>query len=375
VLVIRIPQFELPRPNLLDVYVARQYLRILGMTVIAMLGLFYISTFIDLSDKWFKGQTTFAQILSFLWWSTPQFMAYIIALAVLLSALVTIGVLTKNSELIVMRACGVSLYRTAAPMVAFALAASAVLFGMEERVLAFANRRADQLKHLIRGGSAQTFDVLNRKWIVGRGGEVYHYQFFNPRTRELNGLSLFEFDSRTHALTRRVYAQRAVYRPAAEGPGWLLTAGWARSFAGKAAPSFEPFAESRMGLETADYFVTEVPEPRRMTYPQLSRYIGELRQSGYDVLEHEVELYRKVAFPFVTLVMTFIAVPFAVTTGRRGAMYGIGVGIVLALVYWTMISVFAAFGAGGLISPLLAAWAPNLLFGAAAVCLLLTVRT
>ena len=69
------------------------------------------------------------------------------------------------------------------------------------------------------------------------------------------------------------------------------------------------------------------------------------------MLEHEVELYRKVAFPFVTLVMTFIAVPFAVTTGRRGAMYGIGVGIVLALVYWTMISVFAAFGAGGLISP------------------------
>jgi lipopolysaccharide export LptBFGC system permease protein LptF len=121
--------------------------------------------------------------------------------------------------------------------------------------------------------------------------------------------------------------------------------------------------------------MTEVPEPRRMTYPQLSRYIGELRQSGYDVLEHEVELYRKVAFPFVTLVMTFIAVPFAVTTGRRGAMYGIGIGIVLALVYWTMISVFAAFGAGGVISPLLAAWSPNLLFGAAAIYLLLTVRT
>ena len=128
-------------------------------------------------------------------------------------------------------------------------------------------------------------------------------------------------------------------------------------------------------LETAEYFVTEVPEPRRMTYPQLSQYIQELRQSGYDVLGHEVELYRKLAFPLVTLVMTFIAVPFAVTTGRRGAMYGVGIGIVLALVYWTMISVFAAFGAGGLITPLLAAWAPNLLFGAAAVVLLPTVRT
>jgi lipopolysaccharide export LptBFGC system permease protein LptF len=56
-------------------------------------------------------------------------------------------------------------------------------------------------------------------------------------------------------------------------------------------------------------------------------------------------------------------------------MYGIGIGIVIALSYWTLISVFAAFGAGGLMSPTLAAWAPNLLFGAAAIYLLLTVRT
>ena len=47
----------------------------------------------------------------------------------------------------------------------------------------------------------------------------------------------------------------------------------------------------------------------------------------------------------------------------------------LALVYWVMISVFAAFGAGGLLDPMLAAWAPNLIFGAAAAFLLLTVRT
>ena len=83
----------------------------------------------------------------------------------------------------------------------------------------------------------------------------------------------------------------------------------------------------------------------------------------------------KISFPFVTLVMTLIAVPFAVTTGRRGAMYGVGVGIVLAITYWVAISIFAALGTGGLIGPALAAWAPNLLFGAGAGYLLLTVRT
>jgi lipopolysaccharide export LptBFGC system permease protein LptF len=56
-------------------------------------------------------------------------------------------------------------------------------------------------------------------------------------------------------------------------------------------------------------------------------------------------------------------------------MYGIGVGIVLAICYWIAISVFAALGTGGVMTPLLAAWAPNLLFGAGAGYLLLTVRT
>jgi LPS export ABC transporter permease LptG len=374
---LKLPSVTALRPNILDVYLAKHYLQVLGMTVVGMLGLFYISTFIDLSDKWFKGQATLAMLLEFLWWSTPQFLSYVIALAVLLSALVTIGLLTKNSELIVMRACGISLYRTAVPLVVFGILGSALLFGLEESFLATANQRAGRLNHIIRGGSPQTFDVLNRKWVVGHDGEVYHYQFYDPRRHELNGISVFEFDPAAHAIANRIYAAKAIWQATPGGPGeWRLENGWSRKF-GSAAEitAFDRFETRNVALEPPEYFVTEAPEPDRMTFNQLRAYINELRASGYNVLDHEVGLYRKIAFPFVTLVMTLIAVPFAVSTGRRGAMYGVGVGIVLALVYWTMISVFAAFGAGGLMSPMLAAWAPNLLFGATAAVLVLTVRT
>ncbi|MFN2446166.1 MAG: LPS export ABC transporter permease LptF [Vicinamibacterales bacterium] len=380
VLVIRVPHLRVPRPRLLDLYVGKLYLRILAMAFIGMAGLFYISTFIDLSDKWFKGETTLAMLSSYLFWQTPQFVAYILAIAVLLSALVTIGVLTRTSELIVMRACGISLYRTAVPLLVFALAASAVLLALEERVLATANRHAAQIRHVIRGGSPQTFDVLNRKWVVGRDGQVYHYQYYDPRRGELNGLSVFQFDASSHHIARRMFAQQASFDPSASGgenePMWRVRDGWVREFSPQAAVlKYEPFSTSQVPLEAAEYFVTEAPEPDRMNFQQLKAYIADLRASGYHVLEHEVALQRKLAFPLVTIVMTLIAVPFAVTTGRRGAMYGIGVGIVLALVYWTMISVFAALGAAGVVDPTLAAWAPNLLFGAAAAFLLLTVRT
>ena len=177
-----------------------------------------------------------------------------------------------------------------------------------------------------------------------------------------------------------MFAAKASYAPAAGPAGtipqWRLQQGWSREFGPRSqVKEFSQFADRTVPLEPAEYFVTETREPDLMNFGQLRRYIGELRASGYNVLEHEVGLYRKVAFPFVTVVMTLIAVPFAVSTGQRGAMYGIGIGIVLALVYWVMISIFAAFGIGGLLDPMLAAWAPNLIFGAAAAFMLLTVRT
>jgi lipopolysaccharide export LptBFGC system permease protein LptF len=56
-------------------------------------------------------------------------------------------------------------------------------------------------------------------------------------------------------------------------------------------------------------------------------------------------------------------------------LYGIGIGIVLAITYWIAMSVFGALGAGGLLSPPLAAWAPNILFGALALYMNLAART
>jgi lipopolysaccharide export LptBFGC system permease protein LptF len=77
----------------------------------------------------------------------------------------------------------------------------------------------------------------------------------------------------------------------------------------------------------------------------------------------------------VTIVMTLLAVPFAVTTGSRGTLYGVGIGLVLALSYWVIVSVFGAIGNAGLLAPRLAAWAPNVLFSGGAAYLLLGVRT
>jgi LPS export ABC transporter permease LptF/LPS export ABC transporter permease LptG len=368
-----------PMPSILDRYVASNYLRVAGLSAAGMAGIFYISTFLDLADEVFKGQATWSMLGEYFWYATPQYVYFIIPLSALLAALVTVGLLTKNSELIVMKACGISLYRVALPMFVGALIGSGVLFMLEESVLGPSNRRADAVRHVIRGGSPQTFDILNRRWIVGSEGEIYHYNYFDPRTRRLDAVSIYEFDRGMTTLRRRVYAEHALYAgadPEEHDDIWYAEKGWTREFDPKGEPrSFEAFDDSELAIEPVAYFSTQQPDPDYMTYSQLRGYIARLRDSGFDVVRQQVALERKISFPFVTLLMTLIAVPFAVTTGRRGAMYGIGIGIVLAISYWITFSVFAALGTGGLLTPMLAAWAPNLLFGAAAVYLLLTVRT
>ena len=376
----RIPPLKLPLLGTLDRYVAATYARAGGLAALAMAGLFYISTFLDLSDKVFRGQAnaTWSMLGAFLWFITPQYIYYIVPLSVLLAALVTVGILTKNSELVVMKACGISLYRVAMPMLGGAIIAGGVLLMLEQTILGPANRRAEAIRHVLRGGSPQTFDVLLRRWVVGSSGDIYHFDYYDPRAQQLVGLTIYELGGRMPALARRTFAERAVYVGGAAGGSdtWRLERGWTRELTDTGdTKTFTPFEQTEVGIESTAYFTTQQPDERFMSYSQLRDYIERLRGSGFDVSAQLVALERKISFPFVTIVMTLLAVPFAVTTGRHGAMYGVGVGIVLAITYWVAISIFAALGTGGLVTPVLAAWAPNLLFGAGAGYLLLTVRT
>src|SRR6266508_274018 len=265
-------------------------------------------------------------------------------------------------------------------VVLVAVLLSGVLVVLQERVLADANREAARLNAIIRGWPVQTFGGLNRRWIVGSGGDLYYYEFFDPRANQFDRLSLYHLDQAGWKLDGLIHARKVALerRPGADGQPalmWIARDGWNRRFSTetrrdtvRTVAAYQPFFEHPVTLEPPTYFRETVdPEADRMTYRELQQYVSQLQASGYHAVPYMVQLHQKVAFPFVTLIMTLLAVPFAVTTGRRGAMSGIGVGIVLAIVYRTAMVVFAALGAGGWLSPMLGAWAPNIVFGAAAI--------
>jgi LPS export ABC transporter permease LptG/LPS export ABC transporter permease LptF len=367
--VVRIPRLRLPGPGILDRYVARLYMRIVALSILALLGLFYISTFLDVSDKVFKQSATAALVVQLLVYKTPQFVYFVVPISALLSALVAFGTLSRTSELTVMKACGISLYRIAVPVVLFSLVWSAALFALDQDILPRANRIADALDNTIRGRPPRTFSPLNRQWLIGRDGSIYHYRYFDAPTNTLNSLTVYRIAPHEWRLASQAFASTAVFRGS-----WTAAKGWTQEFAA-GSPKWRPFDQQPLSLEPPDYFKSEQAETEMMTVLQLRKSVEELAASGFNFLPQAVELQRKLAFPFVTVVMTLLAIPFGVSTGRRGALYGVGLGIVIALSYWIGMNVFMAVGKAGLLSPVLAAWTPNIIVSACAVYLLLTTKT
>jgi LPS export ABC transporter permease LptG len=284
----------------------------------------------------------------------------------------TIGGLAKTGELTVMRACGISLYRLALPLLLLGAAWSGFLFVMEERVLAVSNQKAEALDDTIRGAPPHTVNVVsNQHWLAGPNGRLYHYQAYDQSRQVLMGLSVFETSRDPYRLDRHTFARTATY---SDGT-WKALEGWQRDFTLDGSMSQESFTGRTLQLTEPGDFAGAQVDAALMNVGELRQYLARLEGSGFNLTEQRMELQKKLAFPAVTLVMTLIAVPFGVTTGRRGALYGIGLAIGLAFSYFLLVAFFTAAGRAGVLPPVVAAWAANVFFLIVAGYMTLTVRT
>jgi lipopolysaccharide export LptBFGC system permease protein LptF len=123
--------------------------------------------------------------------------------------------------------------------------------------------------------------------------------------------------------------------------------------------------------EQPNYFKKEVRQSSEMNYDELSNYIRDLQQSGFDVVRLRVQLQKKIAVPLITLVMAVLAVPFALSGARRGALTGVGLALLIALVYQVTTGLFEAMGNISQLPPGIAAWMPDVIFGLAGGYLIL----
>jgi LPS export ABC transporter permease LptG/LPS export ABC transporter permease LptF len=367
-------------PLILDEYVLREFLTTFAMVLVSFVLLLLVFTFFELLGDIIRNRTPLVTVGEYLINLTPSMIYNITPPAVLVAVLVTFGVLTRTNEFTAMKATGISLYRVMVPILVVSAMLAVALFLFDESYLPAANRRQEALRSVIKGRPAQTFLRPDRKWIFGRQepgkpGRIFYYQFFDPGQDRFANLTVFEFNPENFSLSRRIFAANAHWEP--QIGQWVFENGWERRFDGEAVSSYSQFnVESFPEItEQPQYFTKQALQSQEMTFGELERYIRDLGQSGFDTKQLSVQLNLKLAYPLVTLVMAVLAIPFALSMGKRGSLTGIATAIGLAIAFWVLKGMFEGLGNVNFLPTLLAAWSPDLLFGLAGAYLLLRTPT
>lgn len=373
--------FRVQFPLLLDDYVMREYATNFAMVLMSFSTLFLIFTFFELIGDIVRNRTPLVTVGDYLINLIPFILYNVTPLCALVAVLITFGSLSRSSELTAMKATGISLYRIVTPVLITTILIAGGLFAFDELYLPAANRRQEALRSVIKDKPAQTFLRPDRKWISGQAGpsgapsRIFYYQFFDASKNVFANLTVFEFDPTTFALQRRIFASSAHWNDRVNQ--WVFENGWERTFQGETISSYQPFTLTTFPEihEQPSYFVKEDRPSQEMSYAELSRYIADLKQSGFDTKRLSVQLNRKLAYPLITLVMAMLAIPFALSMGKRGSLAGVATAIGLAIAYWVIDGLFQAMGNVATLPAILAAWTPDILFGIAGTYLLLRTPT
>jgi LPS export ABC transporter permease LptG/LPS export ABC transporter permease LptF len=363
-----------PHPKffrLLDIYVLRGFLFFFVLVLIVFVALFILVTLFELLPDIVKNKIDSSIVVTYFLYLLPQILYYVIPLTVLLAILINLGTLTKTNEILAVKAGAVSLYRMAMPLLVMGLVLSAGIYFLQDFMLPYANQRQDEYHDVIKGRAPQTYRDPQRKWMAGSGDRIYHYNYFDPDQNLFAGLSIFTFKPSTFELTEWTFANRATWN----GSNWQFEDGWRRHMSENGVDYLAFNTLPVQELDQPDYFKKEVRTASQMSYPELKRYVTTLKQSGVDVSTLMVDLYRKLSFPMVSFIMAIIGIPFSFTTGRKGAFYGIGLSVAVGIFYWSTFELFDKLGGINRLSPFVAAWFPNLIFGFGGIWMMLRVKT
>ncbi len=370
----RVPRrFSLPFPNIIDRYIIRKFSGIFAFVFVSMLSIYSIVSFFERINSIYEHNKPLVLLFSFIWHKIPESLQYIFPVTALAASLLSLGLLTKFNEITAMKACGISLYRIIIPVLVLAGSVSFFSFYLQENILPYSNKKAEQIWDEINDIPPRRYGYLDLRWVLSRGRErIYHYRYFSPEMSTFSQISIFDIDPDIWSIRRRFFAEKGYL----EQGELKLSDAWIRKFKESSVVGFEKEEFITLGgVEDKDYFMKETEDPDQMSYRELRHYIKEIEERGFATIKFRVDLNSKISFPLASFIMALLGIPFAFKMGKRGTLVGLGLSMVIAMAFWGTIAIFKSLGYVNYLSPFLAAWGPNLVFGCVGLYLLSTLKT
>jgi len=358
---------------IIDRYLMRQYLLLIGIGLLIGAAFSVIVDLIQSLDRFLRAKPPWIYIAQHFLYLVPRELYKGLPLIVLVATVFLFVSLTRQRELDALKAAGMSLYRACAPIlvIAFLISVGALVF--QETALPLIAAKAEEVDRVkIRGFPPRHLQQQGQMWFRSSDRRFLKIGLLDPVARSLDGLIVLDL-SPDFRLIGRLDVRRAQW----VSDGWEMWGGIARQIGASQQVQSRSFDHRVMELpEHIDDFIRVQKLPDAMSFRELRAYVAKLRDGGHQVGTYLVQLYSKLSFPLVHLIMALVAIPFALATPRSGGRaVGIGVAIVVAVAYWMVHSVALAFARADLLPPALAAWSANIIFTGLGTALLLSAKT
>ena len=360
--------------NIIFKYISINFIKFYAICISSFLLVYLI---IDFMGKFWKLSSRGVPALDigiFFLSKSPFIINQISPMATLLATILTLGIMSRNSEITVMKSSGISVFKLSIPILLLSFLISLFSIASGEYLLPYSNKIYKKIDRY-RPGRDNINRLFKRDkiWYFGKKN-IYNIDLLDPKKEILYGITILQRDD-NYAILRRIDAETATWKK----DRWVFQEGTIRSFGRNFADAIKvtSFEEQQIDLEEKfSDFTVIVKSSKEMNFAELSKHIEKLKRMGLDYKKYMVDLMAKIAFPLVNFILPLIGIPFSLKTGRSAGMAsGVGISIVIGFSYWVAMAFCVSLGHTGLLPPFIAAFGSNIIFGIAGFISIIRIRS
>lgn len=342
-------------------YILRQTLQNFIGAISVFTLLFLVFDFFDRIDNIIPEDASALLILKYFLLKIPHIITLTLPVAILVGTMLTIGLLSKNSEITAMRASGLPVIWIASPLLKCALYLSLFSVVLNETIVPWSNRTAREIYNLDIRKKDKTGTYSQNDFWWRNGNTFYSIDTFDSRSNTLHLLSYFTLDAGFNIVARTEASEAGFVDPEV---GWTMRGVTQYEFEGNVAKKRKYYSLALpINVKPIDFYDVK-SDPDTMSFFQLRRFIKTQARNGLPTESYRADLYEKLTFPFVTFFAALVVLPFCLRSARTNSLSGSAIaGLVIGFTYYAVHSFSIAMGRAEIWNPLLSALMAPLLMG------------
>ncbi len=356
----------------LSKYLIRNVLKFLLLSEFAGVAVFTVIEFFDHVDLFAQTFHNLVYGFAYLALRLPYYFNLILPLCFLISILILIIVMIRANELILIRTSGISTFAMMKPLLLLSLVLVIFSFALSEWIIPVSSSTSEYIyRAKIKQEQSLVYFKNDKIWFK-RENMVCNIGFFDTKRDLMKDVTVIELSDQ-YSIRKRYDMKDGTW----QGGSWVFHTIVERTF-GPAGVTAKKSYATLTGLIDDPPSVFKIVErnPEEMSYKELSRYITRLQRNGHDITRYLVDLYNKIAFPFINVIMVFAAFSVGLRYSKtKQISKGIFLGISLGMLYWFFHSISLSLGYSEIFPPLFAAWFANLFFFSLGTVGVVTLRT